>query len=171
MNVEHFNWPWMVVCLVCTIFIFHLVHSYCIPVSTRETHARHISNLSDPLLATSVATTYGLSRDSILNSLQCFHVAEGLPPDIMHDILEGALQYEVKEMLRQFTGEKDCFSLSFLNSIISKFPYHYSDARNKPALIALHTKDNKVNQEGTHMYVVKCGLSQLLAMKGVLLNT
>lgn len=122
MNVEHFNWPWMV-CLVCTVFIFHVVHSYCIPVSTRETHARHISNLSDPLLATSVATTYGLSRDSILNSLQCFHVAEGLPPDIMHDILEGALQYEVKEMLRQFTGEKDCFSLSFLNSIISKFPY------------------------------------------------
>ena len=65
----------------------------------------------------------------------------------MH-ILEGALQYEVKEMLLQFTGE-DYFSLTFLSSIISKFPYHYSDARNKPALIALHTKDNKVNQEGT----------------------
>jgi len=45
-----------------------------------------------------------------------------------------------------------------------------TDARNKPALIALHTEDNKVNQEGTHIYVVKCGLSQLLAMKGVLLH-
>ena len=77
----------------------------------------------------------------------------------MHDILEGTLQYEVKEMLRQFTGEKDYFSLSSLNSIITKFPYHYSDARNKPALIALHTKDNKVNQEGMQVYLVKCDLS------------
>ena len=120
----------------------------------RETHARHVTNLSDPLLAASVATTYGLCRDAILNSLQYFHVTEGLPPDIMHDILEGALQYEVKEMLREFTGEKQFFSLSTLNCLISKFPYHYSDARNKPAPVALHTKDNKVNQEGTYMYEV-----------------
>ena len=141
---------------MCT-FSFLLMNMQFTPTAfqsrNRETHARHVANLSDPLLSDSVATTYGLSRDAILNSLLYFHVTEGLPPDIMHDILEGALQYEVKEMLRQFTGEKRFFSLSNLNCLISKFPYHYSDARNKPALITLHTKDNKVNQEGMYMYM------------------
>lgn len=64
----------------------------------------------------------------------------------MHDILEGVLQYEVKEMLRIFTVKKNYFSLSELNAIISEFTYHYSDAKNKPATIVF--KDNKVNQEG-----------------------
>ena len=117
------------------------------------THARHVSNLNDPLIAASIATTYGLSRESILNSLQFFHVTEGLPPDIMHDILEGVLQYEVKEMLRQFIGQ-NFFSLSTLNTLIDKFKYHYSDARNKPAPVALHSKDNKVNQEGIIMHII-----------------
>lgn len=93
-----------------------------------------------------MATTYGVSQNSILNQLQYFHVTEGLPPDIMHDILEGALQYEVKEMLTTFTTEKKYFRLDELNEIITTFNYHYSDIKNKPALVAF--KDNKVNQEG-----------------------
>jgi len=32
---------------------------------------------------------YGVTRDSILNTLNFFHVTSGLPPDIMHDIFEG----------------------------------------------------------------------------------
>ena len=55
---------------------------------TRETHACHVEDLGDPVLASALATAYGLNQDSILNSLQFFHVTEGLPPDIMHDILE-----------------------------------------------------------------------------------
>ena len=105
------------------------------------------------MLAASVATTYGLNRDSILNSLKFFHVTEGLPPDIMHDILEGTLQYEVKEMLKLFTGVKALFSLSTINRLISEFPYHYSDISSKPSSIALHSKDNKLNQEGKDIYV------------------
>ena len=44
---------------------------------------------------------FGVNRDSVLNELKYFHVCNGgLLPDIMHDILEGALQYEVKLMLQ-----------------------------------------------------------------------
>ena len=42
------------------------------------------------------ATTFGLHKDSTLNS-SFFHATEGLVPDIMHDCLEGCLQYEIKE--------------------------------------------------------------------------
>ena len=48
----------------------------------------------------------GIHHDSILNSSQFYHVTEGLPPDIMHDILEGALQYEVKELLKYLIDER-----------------------------------------------------------------
>ena len=66
---------------------------------TRETHTHHCSALGGPL-HNHYATTYGLHRDSSLNTLQYFHVTEGLIPDIMHDCLEGCVQYEVKELLK-----------------------------------------------------------------------
>ena len=46
-----------------------------------------------------MATCYGINMESILNSSTYFHVIDGLPPDIMHDVLEGALPYEIKLML------------------------------------------------------------------------
>lgn len=36
------------------------------------------------------STTYGINRCSALNKLTYYHVCDyGLPPDIMHDVLEG----------------------------------------------------------------------------------
>ena len=40
--------------------------------------------------------TYGLNKFSVLNTSRYYHVVGGLPPDAMHDILEGVLQYFVK---------------------------------------------------------------------------
>ena len=41
-----------------------------------------------------------------------FHVCDGsLLPDVMHDLLEGALQYEVKLMLKCMIMEDQLFSL------------------------------------------------------------
>ena len=41
-----------------------------------------------------------------------FHVCDGsLIPDIMHDLLEGALQYEVKVMLKAMISEDKYFTL------------------------------------------------------------
>ena len=44
------------------------------------------------------STTYGVNFDSYLNSLMYFHVVGGLASDVMHDVLEGVAQYEVKEL-------------------------------------------------------------------------
>lgn len=47
------------------------------------------------------STVYGVNRRSLLNTLDFFSVSSGtLVPDIMHDILEGALPLEVKLMLK-----------------------------------------------------------------------
>jgi hypothetical protein len=57
----------------------------------------------------------GVNRKSILNNSRYFHVVDGLPGDAMHDILEGVLQYECKEMLKVFIFVEKHFSLDQLN--------------------------------------------------------
>ena len=118
---------------------------------TQETHRLHCENLGGHL-HDHFATTYGIHHDSILNSSQFYHVTEGLPPDIMHDILEGALQYEVKELLKYLIDKK---SLSFevLNERIRMFPYVYPDKNNKPTPISLETlksSNHQLKQNGMH---------------------
>ena len=66
---------------------------------TRSTHASHLADLNGPL-HDHVAKTYGVTTQSILNSLQYFHVVDGLVPDVMHDILEGTVQLTLKCLLK-----------------------------------------------------------------------
>ena len=82
------------------------------------------------LLSTDLSASVSINRNSILNELRYQHILSmficeysgyccsyfhvcggGLLPDIMHDVLEGALQYEVKLMLREMIKEDKIFSL------------------------------------------------------------
>lgn len=66
---------------------------------TPEDHQHQCQLLEGPL-CDFFSTNFGVTRDSLVNSLDFFHVCSiGLPPDIMHDILEGYLPYTVKLML------------------------------------------------------------------------
>ena len=58
-----------------------------------------------------------------------------MPPDAMHDILEGVLHYGVKEMLKEFIFVEKLFTLDKLNRRISTFDYGYQDDSNKPAAV------------------------------------
>ena len=77
---------------------------------TMESHTRHCSALGGAL-DRHFATTYGVARNSILNTLQNLNVINGLPPNIMHDVMEGVLPLEVKLMLNQFINEDKLFTL------------------------------------------------------------
>jgi len=78
-----------------------------------------------------MSTTYGIAEDSILNSPHFFHVVDGLPPDIMRDILEGSLQYEVKELLKHLILNNSYLTIDTLNVKIQRFPYQQSDKEHK----------------------------------------
>lgn len=98
-----------------------------------------------------VSTTYGLTKDSILNSSRFFHVCDGLVPDIMHDILEGSLQYEVKELLKYLIYSASYLTIDQLNQKINTFPYVLSDKNSKPTIISSKTllsKDHSLKQKG-----------------------
>ena len=59
---------------------------------TLESHLTHLEGLHND--DGSKSTEYGVNGRSILMDLQYFHVCQCLVPDVIHDILEGALQYE-----------------------------------------------------------------------------
>lgn len=87
----------------------------------------------------------------MLNNSQFYHVVGGMPPDAMHDILEGVLHYAVKEMLKEFIFVKKLITLEELNRRISTFDYGYHDDSNKPAVIQqtqLSSADHSIKQHG-----------------------
>lgn len=91
-------------------------------------------------------------------------MTEGLVPDIMHDVLEGVLPFEMKELLKHLVQEK-VISLAEINGSISSFPYTFVDATNKPNTIeskTLRSKDHALKQTG--WYSLYCLLVSLLVL-------
>lgn len=95
---------------------------------------------------------YGINQRSVLNELKYFSVASGaLVPDVMHDLLEGVLQYEVKLLLVQFISEDHYFTLAQLNHRIESLELGYSEARDRPSQImptTLSSSDKHLKQSG-----------------------
>ena len=75
---------------------------------------------------------------------------DGLVPDVMHDILEGSLQYEVKELLKHFINTEKYFTLDELNKKISEFPYVLCTIA--PTVLA--SSDHTVKQKGQYLYIL-----------------
>ena len=97
----------------------------------------HICSLLDSLESHEYhTTTYGVNRQSPLNSLSYFHVCDyGLPPDIMHDLLEGYVPYSLKLMLTEFITLRKYFKLADLNETIIQFKYE--STKSKPRLLSM----------------------------------
>ena len=74
----------------------------------------------------------------------------------MHDILEGSLQYEVKELLKHLIRSEHLFTLNQLNESIEGFPYAPPEKASKPSIIAPQvlesTEKKNCKQKGTFMY-------------------
>jgi len=91
---------------------------------------------------------YGINRDSILNELKYFHVCDGsLIPDIMHDVLEGVLQYEVKLMLYQMINVNYHFTLEVLNSRLENMELSSSECKKRPTSL----EQNNLNSDGSSL--------------------
>jgi hypothetical protein len=58
-----------------------------------------------------------------MNNSKYFHVVDGLPSDIMHDILECVLPLHFKVMLRKFVLEEKKFTIDELNTQIHGFAF------------------------------------------------
>ena len=63
----------------------------------------------------------------------------------MHDLLEGVLQYECKEMLKTFINEQKYLTLSQQKERLKRFDFGYYNDKNKPSPISQQTLNNSNN--------------------------
>ncbi len=108
--------------------------------------------------------TVWLYRDSSLNKLRYIHVTDGLSPDCMHDILEGTLQFEIKELLKSLIAQR-LITLEGLKKRIELFPYDACDGVNKPSPITnLSSKDHSLRDVHLHVCLWSFRLYSLTVM-------
>lgn len=77
-----------------------------------------------------LASTFGVKKTCLLNTLRFFHTSDNYAVDIMHDLLEGVVQYELK-LVFQYLVNKKYLSLETLSQRIQSF--NYIERRNRPS--------------------------------------
>jgi hypothetical protein len=114
---------------------------------SKENYDAHVEMVAEhPTLSTS----YGVQRKSALNSIRYFHVTRGLPPDIMHDILEGVGKYEMALVVQNFVS-RGLLTITWLNAKIETWKFGELDARSKPVAFPVDLKDT-LNQSASRMW-------------------
>lgn len=84
---------------------------------TPNTHFSQCELLEGPLKA-HYSTNFGINRLSILEDVPGFSVTTCIPHDIMHDLFEGVVPYELKLLLVHCTQVQKYFTINFLNDRI-----------------------------------------------------
>lgn len=93
----------------------------------------------------------GLKRDSVLNDLSFYHVTDNVAPDIMHNVLEDVVPFEVKLVLNSLIEPKH-LTLDKPNYRITIFDNGFCDKSNKPSVIS----KTDLKKHGRHHATVRC---------------
>lgn len=77
---------------------------------------------------------YGINEKSVLSNLSSFHPITSLPPDLMHDVLEGVMPKLISCLLHTVTSNR-LYSAAKTCQLINKFVYGTNDRRNHPPML------------------------------------
>ena len=116
---------------------------------------REIERASTDSLKNALMTTHGIKRRSKLLDFPGYDLIQQTPQDIMHIMLEGVVQQEIKCALKHIilSGHID---LDSINSVTQGFPYSNRDIKDKPCPISVSTMasdDNKLKQSSGQMLI------------------
>lgn len=96
-----------------------------------------------------------------------FTLTESIPPDIMHVLQEGVIQYEVKLVLKECICVKQLFTIRDLNA---EFEHYFAQFRtdsmqrpNEITLAMLNSNDNKLKQSSERTMVLLRALPFVLS--------
>lgn len=95
--------------------------------------------------------TFGVQSPCELNTLKYFNFLNTPTVDIMHDLLEGVVPYEIKLVLQKLICV-GCFDLETVNHRILAFDFGYLESKNKPNPIRLDGKGNKIGQKAAQTW-------------------
>ena len=100
----------------------------------------------------SLSHLYGIKENSLLNVLNCFHVADGLSPHLAHDLFEGFAVDIVSRLIVSFIRE-GLFDLDGLNEIVLNFAHSESGKNHKLQLVKVKPLNSlKVKQTACEMW-------------------
>lgn len=120
-------------CRYCLIHHRDMKHVYQESQTLIRTVKSHDMQVKQVQNVNSDRSMYGINEQSILSSLSSFHPITSLPPDIMHDILEGIMPKLSSCLLHTIVSVRLC-TASELCQRINKFTYGTNDRRNRPVI-------------------------------------
>ena len=136
-----------------------LVESDC-QLRSAETHFEQCALLSGPLQS-HYSTSFGINRLSILEEVPGFSVITGLPHDIMHDLFEGVVPYQLKLLIRHCVCFK-YFTIETMNERIKSYDF----GSNSPTQIDARIITNpaiKIRQSASQMMSLSREFPMLVA--------
>lgn len=110
-----------------------------------QAHEQHLQAIAINPIANK--KLYGVTERSILLELPYFDVTRQLPPDLMHDILEGGFECILRQVLKALV-QGGTLAYSDLDYIAS-FEYGWNDKKNKPVAMNRSFLTSKANLKGT----------------------
>jgi hypothetical protein len=95
--------------------------------------------------------TFGVQTECELNQLKYFNFLDSPTVDIMHDLLEGVVPYELKLVLQKLISIK-CFTLETLNNRLISHNFGFLESKNRPSPIRLDMQGNKIGQKAAQAW-------------------
>jgi len=113
-----------------------------------KTHKKHVDAVcSDP----SLASAYGVSGEAAFHHLDSFDATHSLPPDCMHDILEGVIPITLRMCLRGLIKSK-FFTVKTLNERLRRFHFGSTDSANVPPAISETFQNNNISGSASQKF-------------------
>lgn len=111
-----------------------------ITLRCKELHVQHCKDVEeDP----SLSSSFGVKHTCLLDDLKYFSVSDNFAVDIMHDVLEGVAQLEIKLLLGYFL-ENNILSQQDISNRIYSYNVGYLDRKNRPTRINLEQSGNGI---------------------------
>ena len=96
-----------------------------------RTSAIHEFQVQSVLADNNLKSVYGVYGECCFSCLHYFDPVSCLPPDVMHDLLEGFMPYVVELVVRTLVRDK-VLTMKQVNESMSSFVYGSSDSSDKP---------------------------------------
>lgn len=126
-----------------------------------DTLLRTTSHYEQLCSGTASSFDFGIKFRSILNDLAYFKIFENVSADVMHDILEGIGQLEIKLFLKYLLAEK-VITLQEINKRLKSFNFGYNEMSNKPSPINLDKTSNLIGERAAQTWCLLRFLPLLL---------
>lgn len=137
-------------CRICKLHRTEM-HHHCLPVANDR--LRTVDNYADDV-ALQDPTESGVSENCVWNDVPSYHCVQNANCDVMHDIFEGVLKYDLCKILYYLVHIRGYFSLETLLERIDGFDYGPNEVCNKPPTVHItleRLKNCNVNLSASEM--------------------